>query len=73
MVGLFAQYQMGPFAGRQDVFRQVHLVDVAPDFPGHIAGILAGQARVMVEIRARLLEGELLQQQEAFDVPAFDI
>src|SRR5690349_20260494 len=73
MIGALRQHDMGTFTRRQDVVAQIHAVDLGPDAMSRRARLVGPEILEMVEVGGRLLEDGPLQQQEALEVPGFDI
>src|SRR5688500_20013246 len=73
VVGPLLQDQMGPFPGGQNVFPQIHPVDLFPDLACKSLGLRLGELRVLSKIRLRVPECRLPQPAEPLEEPFPDV
>ena len=73
MVGPLADDDMRPFAGRQDILQEVHLVDLRSDPSSRISRCLIVEVLEVVEVRRRVLKRRALEQNKTFEVPGLDV
>ena len=68
MIGTFAQHEIGPRSGGQDVLIEVRLIDRAPDRAGHSSCRILGKMSELAEVRRPLAERGVAKLLKSLDV-----